>query len=158
MDRISPEGSIEAYRTAYKDSEGIFSSCAKACGLPEAEFWTLLLIREGASSQSVISEQLFISKQTVHSACRHLCRRGWIRMETAETNLRTKRISLTEEGALFVREHIDSLLLLEERAWYSLEEEERILLTRLTRKYNERMRQELAKGRPPFSPSSPGSI
>lgn len=139
------DGSIEAYRAAYKESENIFARLSKSSGLSDAEYWALLMIREGVSTQSDISEQLCMSKQTINSAFRQLVKKGLVRLETIENNLRTKQIILTDLGAQFIKKHIDSVLQLEETVWYMMPEEERAALTRLTQKYNALIKAELKK-------------
>lgn len=44
--------------------------------------------------------------------------------------------NLTTEGQLFVNKNITQMHKLEEKAWQSMTEEERRMLTRLTRKYS----------------------
>ena len=103
------------------------------------------MIREGVSTQSDISEQLCMSKQTINSAFRQLVKKGLVRLEAIENNLRTKQIILTDFGAQFIKKHIDSVLQLEETVWYMMPEEERAALTRLTQKYNALIKAELKK-------------
>lgn len=130
------EDTIEAYRLAYKDSENIDAMCARLCGLSDTEYWILMMLREGCETQSDISEQMSISKQTINSACKQLIKKGLVRLETLANNLRTKRILLTESGEQFIEEYINPMFEIEERVWYSMTKEERSMLTRLTRKYN----------------------
>ena len=139
------DGTIEAYRAGYKDLDRIWSVLSKTCGLSDAEYWSLLMIREGALTQHEISERLFMSKQTVNSAFRQLVKQGLVRLKAQEDNLRVKQIVLTEEGERFSRQYIDDMLRLEERVWMELPAEERVLLTRLTRKYNGLLNAELQK-------------
>ena len=115
------DGTIEAYRAGYKDLDRIWSVLSKTCGLSDAEYWSLLMIREGALTQHEISERLFMSKQTVNSAFRQLVKKGLVRLKAQEDNLRVKRV------------------------WMELPAEERVLLTRLTRKYNGLLNAELQK-------------
>jgi DNA-binding MarR family transcriptional regulator len=143
----SSEGSIEAYRATCKDSESIYAQCAKCCGLSEAEYWILLMLHEGVDTQSGISEQLFISKQTVNSACKQLIKKGLVHLETLEHNLRTKKIVFTEAGTAFVEEHISSVDRIEETVWNMMPAEERMMLIHLTRKYNRLMKAELQQYR-----------
>lgn len=98
------------------------------------------MIRDGVCTQRDISEQLSMSKQTVNSAFRQLIKKGLVRLETVENNLRTKRIFLTDLGIQFAEQHIDSILRLEEQIWDTMTEEERSTLTKLTRKYNDLMK------------------
>ena len=64
------DAAIEAFRATYKDLDHTFSLFSKACGLSDAEYWALVMIRDGVCTQRDISEQLSMSKQTVNSAFR----------------------------------------------------------------------------------------
>lgn len=144
--RMEPtDGSIEAYRTVCKDLDRIWSRFSKDCDLSEAEYWTLLMIREGCSTQTEISEQLYMHKQTIHSALKQLIKKGLARLETKENNLRTKQILLTEAGIQFVEKYIDSMLRIEERAWTALETEERQQLILISQKFNRLLASELTQ-------------
>lgn len=134
------DAAIETFRATYKDLDHTFSLFSKACGLSDAEYWALVMIRDGVCTQRDISEQLSMSKQTVNSAFRQLIKKGLVRLETVENNLRTKRIFLTDSGIQFAEQHIDSILRLEEQIWDTMTEEERSTLTKLTRKYNDLMK------------------
>lgn len=71
--------------------DNLYSRFPKSCGLSEAEYWSLLLIYEGIVTQSRISEQLFLSRQTLNSAFKQLQKKGLIRLEPYQDNLRSKR-------------------------------------------------------------------
>lgn len=137
--------SIDEYRGAYKDYESICSKFSKRSGLSDSEYWMLLMVREGINTQAEISEQLFMSKQTVNSAGRQLVKKGLVTMETRENNLRVKRIILTKEGEEFSARYVDPLSDAEERAWYTLKEEERSAFIGLLGKINGYMKRELNK-------------
>lgn len=143
MDTLKKEISIESYRIAYKEYEDIYCALAKTCGISEAEYWTLLMVFEGITQQTEISEQLLLSKQTVNSACMKLIKRGYIRLETVENNLRTKQIILTESGKIFAEENISCLSKAEECAWNELSAEERSMLLEITWKFNRLMKSKL---------------
>lgn len=136
-------GTIESFRAAYKEYENTCTELSKSSGLSDAEFWIMLLVRDGIVTQKDICEQIFISKQTVNSASRQLERKGLIRLKAFDTDLRTKRIFLTEKGKDFAAAHIDSLSRAEERAWDALGEDEKRSLIQLTKKYNGLIRAEL---------------
>lgn len=134
---------IEAYWEAYKDSESVYSMLPRACGLSDAEYWSLVMIQEGIDTQSDICSQLCISKQTVNSAFRQLVKKELVRLEVMEENMRTKKIFITEKGRLFVKKYIVPLLELEEAAWRRMDKEERSELIRITKKYNCLLRESL---------------
>lgn len=130
-----PEGDVEAFRAISKEFDAVYSVFAKNCGLSDAEFWSLLMLRSGFVTQSEISDQLLLSRQTVNSAFKLLVKKGLVRLEPLENNQRTKQASLTENGEQFAQQHIDRMIKVEQQAWQELEEQERTTLTRLTRKY-----------------------
>nr|WP_326185765.1 MarR family transcriptional regulator [uncultured Oscillibacter sp.] len=132
---LLPDGSVEAFRAVSKEFDTIYTRFAKVCGLSEAEFWSLLMIRGGATTQTEISDQLFLSRQTVNSAFKLLVKKGLVRLEPLEHNQRTKQVLLTQSGERFMERRIDRMLDAEQQAWQAMEERERALLTRLTRKY-----------------------
>lgn len=127
---------IEEYWEAYKHSNKIISSMAKCCELSDTEYWAMELLREGATTQQEICEQLFLSKQTVNSAFKQLVKKGFVKLEPMESNLKKKKITFTEKGTEFAEKYIDPMIELEEQAWYKLSEEERKLLISLTKKYS----------------------
>ena len=132
--------SIEAYRAAYWDAEALYGLSAKLCGLSEMEYWILLALYEGVDTQSVISDRLGVSRQTVNSACKVLVKKGILRMEPLENNLRVKRIFLTEDGERFMQDHLERAFRLEAEAWTRMPQAERAALVALTAKYNALMK------------------
>ena len=118
-----------------KELDHAYTLFAKACGLSEAAYWSLLTISEGAVTQSQICGQLYFSRQTVNSAFKQLQQKGLIRLETCEGNQRSKQAFLTEKGKAFVKRYVVQMYQAEERAWSALDEEEREALTRLTVKF-----------------------
>ncbi|WP_343208563.1 MarR family winged helix-turn-helix transcriptional regulator [Anaerolentibacter hominis] len=130
------KNSLEEYRAAYKDLDRIWSLFSKACGLSDAEYWALLMVWEGCTTQSQISEAMYMSKQTVHSALKQLVKKGIVRLEIKETNMREKQIVLTDTGRPFAQKYIGGMLQLEENVWAALSEEEREQLITLSKKYN----------------------
>ncbi len=123
--------------------DNVYSLFPKACDLSDAEYWALLLIYEGVATQSQISDQLFLSRQTLNSAFKQLRHKGLIRLEPYEENQRSKQAFLTEAGRSFVEKHVVQMHKVEEKAWGQMAEEERGMLTELTRKFSGLIRQEL---------------
>jgi DNA-binding MarR family transcriptional regulator len=83
-----------------------------------------------------ISRQKFMNKQTVSFALKQLKKKGFIQLEIPPENQRLRKVSLTEEGIQFSKEHLDSLIELEEKAWGSLLPEERAAILGCMRKIN----------------------
>lgn len=138
-----PLKTLAAFREATMELDNVYSMFSKACGLSDAEYWSLLLIYEGGATQSQISSQLYLSRQTLNSAFKQLRTKGLIRLEPYEENQRSKRVLLTEEGKAFVGKHVVQMHQVEEKAWRRMTEEERAMLTSLTRKFSGLIRQEL---------------
>lgn len=61
--------------------DSVYSLFPKACGLSQAEYWSLLLVYEGVETQSEISDLLFLSRQTLNSAFKQLKKKGLVRLE-----------------------------------------------------------------------------
>lgn len=133
---------LTAFREATMELDNVYSLFSKSCGLSDAEYWSLLLIYEGAATQSQISDQLFLSRQTLNSAFKQLRRKGLIQLVPYEENQRSKQAFLTDEGRAFVERHVVQMHQIEERAWQQMDEEERAMLTRLTQKFSHLIRQE----------------
>ncbi|MBC8530622.1 MarR family winged helix-turn-helix transcriptional regulator [Gehongia tenuis] len=135
--------SVEAYREAAKELDRVWSRLSRACGLSEGEYWALVMIREGCTTQTEISEQLSMNKQTVHSALKQLIRRGIVRLETQPGNLRVKEIVLTEAGESFTEKYVDTMMDIEERVWNELTKAERREMIRASQKYNRLLKKAL---------------
>lgn len=135
--------SIEIYWEIYKDLDRIYSRFAKECGLSDGEYWALVMIREGCTTQAEIREEFSLNKQTIHSAIKQLVKKGFIRLEIREDNQREKKIFLTKEGWDFVRDHIDGMILLERKAWDKMKTAEQEQLTKISQKYNNLLESEL---------------
>ena len=137
--------SIEAYWETYKDLDRIYSRFAKECGLSDGEYWALVMIREGCTTQTQIREEFSLNKQTIHSAIKQLVKKGLIRLETKEDNQREKKILLTKEGEDFIRNHIDGMIQLEKKAWDMMRNEEQEQLIALSQRYNDFLESELER-------------
>lgn len=142
---IPNEWSMSDFRETTKYMDSIYNLFAKMSGLSDAEFWSMTMIREGFTAQTEISEQLYLSKQTVNSAFKNLVKKGFVRLETLENNQRRKQALLTEAGIEFAEQHIDNMHNLEEHTWKSLSREEQKTLIQLTRKYCTLLHEELKK-------------
>lgn len=126
---------LKLFRETYKDLEGTYDIFPKLCGLSGTEYWALSMIDEGITTQYGICEHLTLSRQTVNSAFRQLRKKGLIRLEAMDDNLRVKQIYLTEEGKAFVEKELSRMHGLEKEVWQMLEEEEKDEIIRLLCKY-----------------------
>ncbi|HIZ55629.1 MAG TPA: winged helix-turn-helix transcriptional regulator [Firmicutes bacterium] len=134
---------LASFREATMELDNVYSLFSKACGLSDAEYWSLLLIYEGVATQSQISDQLFLSRQTLNSAFKQLRKKGLVRLEPYEENQRSKQAFLTDTGRPFVEKHVVQMHQVEERAWGQMDEEERAMLIELTRKFSSLIQKEL---------------
>lgn len=126
---------LKDFRETTRELDNLYSVFPKSFGLSEPEYWSLLLIYEGVVTQSRISRQLFLSRQTLNSAFKQLVKKQLIVLETFEDNQRTKRAVLTAKGSELAEKLAVRMHQAEKKAWENLEKEEQELLTRLTRKY-----------------------
>lgn len=117
--------------------DNLYSTFPKSCGLSEPEYWSLLLICEGVTTQTQISGQLFMSRQTLNSAFKQLVKKGLIILQPCENNQRTKQAILTSQGRSLVENQVLQMHRIEELAWSCLEEDEQEMLSRLTRKFTD---------------------
>ena len=93
----------------YNENTLLYHRLARACGLPDCAFWLLYTLRseEAPLTQTQLSEQLSLPKQTVNSALKKLVEEGVLRLEAADGNLKNKRVCLTEAGEAFLRRTVE---------------------------------------------------
>ena len=127
--------SLASFREAMMELDNTYSLFPKSCGLSDAEYWSLLFIYEGVVTQSQISNQLSLSRQTLNSAFKQLRKKGLIRLEPYEKNQRSKQAFLTAAGRSIVEKHVVQMHQIEEKAWTMLKKDERAALITLTQKY-----------------------
>lgn len=89
--------------------EFLFNSLISISRLSSSEFWSLYLINEGINTQSKICKELYLPKQTVHSAIKSLIHKKLIQVKYDLSNLRTKKYILTNLGKDFVRDFFSGL-------------------------------------------------
>lgn len=107
------------------------SGCCTPCGR-----------RRRPLTQTQLSEQLSLPKQTVNSALKKLVEEGVLRLEAADGNLKNKRVCLTEAGEAFLRRTVDRVFGVESAAAARLTEEERSALVALSQKLLDAFRAE----------------
>ncbi len=126
---------MKAFRETTRELDNLYSVFSKQCGLSEPEYWSLLMIYEGVVTQSKISEQLFLSRQTLNSAFKQLVKKGLIVLKPYENNQRSKKAILTPLGEELVEKQVIRMHQIEEQTWEKLAKQEQDSLARLTRKY-----------------------
>ena len=128
----------------YNENTLLYHRLARACGLPACAFWLLYTLRseEAPLTQTQLSEQLSLPKQTVNSALKKLVEEGVLRLEAADGNLKNKRVCLTEAGEAFLRRTVDRVFGVESAAAARLTEEERSALVALSQKLLDAFRAE----------------
>ena len=128
----------------YNENTLLYNRLARACGLPDCAFWLLYTLRseEAPLTQTQLSEQLSLPKQTVNSALKKLVEEGVLRLEAADGNLKNKRVCLTEAGEAFLRRTVDRVFGVESAAAARLTEEERSALVALSQKLLDAFRAE----------------
>ena len=141
----TPQARLDAFWEATKDVDAAYGMLAKSCGLSEPEYWALVLIRQGVATQREISEQLYLSRQTINSAFKLLVRKGLVRLEVLESDQRSKRAVLTEAGERFVRQTIVPAEELDLQSWQTLTAEEQRTLIRLTAQLGAALRRSLTE-------------
>lgn len=134
---------VEEYRLAWKDADSIYSAFAKRCGLSDTEYWIMVMIDEGCDTQSKISGEAFISKQTVNSAVRQLQKKGLVSLLRDDGDGRSKKMAFTPSGEEFFDKNFNVIDRAEERVWSKLSDAEKNLLVGLSKKYNDLLKKEL---------------
>lgn len=139
-----PKKAISEFYQCIKKNDDLYRSFQKYSGLSDAEYWCLSAVRSGECSyQHEISEYMFLSRQTIHSALKHLIQKGLICLITPEENQRIKEIVFTEKGEAFAEKYLDIMIQAEENAWFSLTPKEQDSLVHIINKLNKHLETEL---------------
>ncbi|MCD8013149.1 MAG: MarR family transcriptional regulator [Lachnospiraceae bacterium] len=137
------QNTLAAFRDVTRELDNTYAVFPKSCGLSEVEYYSLLLIYEGVTTQTQISEQMYLSRSTLNSAFKQLRKRGLIHLEPYDENQRSKQTFLTDAGKEFVEKNVLQMHRIEERAWRRMSEEEHETLIGLIQKVNSLIQQEL---------------
>ena len=131
----------------YNENTLLYHRLARACGLPDCAFWLLYTLRseEAPLTQTQLSEQLSLPKQTVNSALKKLVEAGYLRLEAADGNLKNKQVLVTEAGDAFLRRTVDRVFDMENAAVSHLSGEERAALLDLSQKLLDAFRTETGR-------------
>lgn len=145
MADMSFEEFIRIYNGQYKESNEVYHRLARHCGLSDSAFWILYTLREAeepVSQKQLWCNELYLSKQTVNSALKNLEEGGYLRLESAPNNRKSKEIRLTPSGEELMRRTVDPVFAMEERAFQRLTVEEREAILRLGRRNLDLLREE----------------
>ena len=128
-----------------KQQDGIYHRCARACGLPDAQFWVLYALCETPEPlcQNSFCDSWCYSKQTINTAVAALEKRGLITLTFAPGSRKQKDVSLTEEGEVFCRTHIRTVQSIEEKVLGNVPKEEKKAFFRTFAQLMEGLEQEL---------------
>lgn len=144
MSQLTFQEFIRRYNSLYKETTGIYHQLARHFGLSDTAFWILYTLREqgGSVSQSQLCGELFLSKQTVHSALKQLEGEGFIGLENAPNSRKNKLVQVTPRGEALLRQVADPVFAMEERAFFRLSSQQRQALLKLDEALLEALRRE----------------
>lgn len=130
----------------YQKTDKIYYEFARGCGISETAYWILyaLEVSGGSATQARIAGEFSYSKQTVHSALKTLEAKGLVTLVGVSKDRRGKLVSLTAAGRAFSDERIVPAIEAEDRAFASLEPEERSEFLRLAAAYTAAIDRELS--------------
>lgn len=117
------------FREASNSLDSAYSGFCKYWGVSNAEYWSLISLAEGSTTQQEISQKMAMSRQTVNSAFKLLVEKKWVRLETTPNNLRVKNARLTKKGQDLAEKLIVQLHQFEREAWRSLPSEQQVALS-----------------------------
>lgn len=128
----------------YKAADRLYVDFARSCGISNCAYWMLYELERagGEASLRALNVDWGYSKQTMSSALKTMESRGLIELSFEEGSRKSKRASLTGMGRAFVDKNIVPAMRAEERAFFSLDQEERETLMALARRYAEALTRE----------------
>ena len=135
---------IRRYNSLYKANNEIYHRLARHFGLSDSAFWILYTLREmgGSVSQSQRCGELFLSKQTVHSALKQLEQGGYLQLENVPNSRKNKQVRVTSLGEQLLTQVADPVFAMEERAFLRLSPQQRQALLELDEALLEALRRE----------------
>ena len=144
MSELTFQEFIRRYNGLYKENNEIYHRLARHFGLSDSAFWILYTLREmgGSVSQSQLCGELFLSKQTVHSALKQLEQGGFLQLENLPNNRKNKQVRVTSQGEQLLSQVADPVFAMEERAFLRLSSQQRQALLELDEALLEALRQE----------------
>ena len=131
----------------YNENTLLYHRLARACGLPDCAFWLLYTLRseEAPLTQTQLSEQLSLPKQTVNSVISGMVKKGYVELEAIPGTKNKKIIRLTQAGDEYGRSVVLQINGAEQRAVGRMSKQERQACVELFAKYIMLVREELSK-------------
>jgi DNA-binding MarR family transcriptional regulator len=129
----------------YQETDRLYNTIARGCGVSESAYWILFDILESDGTiaiKALINERL-IARQTVSSSLQALERRGLVDLDFLPGSSKNKQAQLTEAGWDFCQKNIKPAVDAEQRAFERMSPEDRREFVRLTTAYATYVRQEL---------------
>lgn len=144
MSELTFQEFIRRYNGLYKENNEIYHRLARHFGLSDTAFWILYTLREmgGSVSQSQLCGELFLSKQTIHSALKQLEQGGFLQLEDLPNNRKNKLVRVTPQGEQLLCQVADPVFAMEERAFLRLSPQQRQALLELDEALLNALRQE----------------
>lgn len=144
MSELTFQEFIRRYNGLYKENNEIYHRLARHFGLSGTAFWILYTLREmgGSVSQSQLCGELFLSKQTIHSALKQLEQGGFLQLENLPNNRKNKLVRVTPQGEQLLCQVADPVFAMEERAFLRLSPQQRQALLELDEALLNALRQE----------------
>lgn len=136
---------LEQFQSLNKELDQIYARLRKRSGLSTNEFLVMLKVREGYTSQSEISKELYINKQTINSSITKLQKMEFLELVPCVTNHRIKNIKLKEKGIRFSQKYIDCVNEAEIRVFNTIDINERKQAINFFVKYNSMLNNEANK-------------
>ena len=135
-------GQLMEYNELCKETDALYRQVAECSELSDALFWVLYTVcaRKGSCSPKDVCDAWTMHKQTVHSALKKLESQGYIALETAPEDRRSKHILLTEKGERCRSTYFEPLFRAEETAFAQMDREHRTGLLRGCRAYLNELR------------------
>lgn len=144
MSELTFQEFIRRYNGLYKENNEIYHRLARHFGLSDTAFWILYTLREmgGSVSQSQLCGELFLSKQTIHSALKQMEQGGFLQLENLPNNRKNKLVRVTPQGEQLLCQVADPVFAMEERAFLRLSPQQRQALLELDEALLNALRQE----------------
>lgn len=144
MSELTFQEFIRRYNGLYKENNEIYHRLARHFRLSDTAFWILYTLREagGSVSQSQLCGELFLSKQTIHSALKQLEQGGFLQLENLPNNRKNKLVRVTPHGEQLLCQVADPVFAMEERTFLRLSPQQRQALLELDEALLNALRQE----------------
>ena len=138
---------LKEYNRIYKENDTLYARAAHKMGLSECVSWILyvLTISEQPFTQSELCEEIYMPKQTINSALKKLEHDGYLKLQFAENNKKSKQIVLTASGEALASATAGRIITAEQNAFAHFSAEDRQNFLRLYRQYVDQLRREIEK-------------